>query len=116
MFPSLSLFLQLIYSCLLLALALCHASVIPATAGVALPSVPVLPVPTSHQFVTRSYNGLYVPTTTTPAAWPTWSSYPGTYYKYSGGYPSYSYGYPYGYYGYPSYGYPNYGYSYKSVW
>ncbi|XP_017841674.1 uncharacterized protein LOC108599379 [Drosophila busckii] len=78
---------RLILCCVLLSLALCQASYIPATP------------PLSHQFVLRNYNGYYV-----PPAWPTVATYP-----------SYVYGYyPYNYnYNYNNYGY---GYGYKSVW
>ncbi|XP_020807564.1 protein encore [Drosophila serrata] len=92
--------------------------VIPAAVPGA-PGVPttVIPLATSHQFVTRNWNrNVYVPTTTTYS--------PTTYYKYSGGYPSYpqypvyhypytsTYQYTYPYY-YPTY---NYGYGYRGVW
>ncbi|XP_060653632.1 uncharacterized protein LOC132789564 [Drosophila nasuta] len=104
----------LLLCCLLLAVTLCRSSVIPTVPVAAPVPVPgVLPVPTSHQFVTRHYNGLYVPTTTTSTAWPAWSTYPTTYYKYGGGYPTYTYPYSYSYGYYPGY---NYGYGYKSSW
>ncbi|KAH8370946.1 hypothetical protein KR093_005609, partial [Drosophila rubida] len=104
--------LQLLVCCLLLAVTLCRASVIP-TVPVTAPVPAVLPVAGSHQFVARNYNGVYVPTTTTATAWPAWSSYPTTHYKYAGGYPSYTYPYSYSYGYYPGY---NYGYGYKSIW
>ncbi|KAH8368858.1 hypothetical protein KR200_010298, partial [Drosophila serrata] len=86
---------------------------VPGAPGV---STTVIPLATSHQFVTRNWNrNVYVPTTTYS---------PTTYYKYSGGYPSYpqypvyhypytsTYQYTYPYY-YPTY---NYGYGYRGVW
>ncbi|KAH8239438.1 hypothetical protein KR032_004411, partial [Drosophila birchii] len=114
---------------LLLVLALYQTSLATATTGV-IPALPaavpgaaaaavpatVVPLATSHQFVTRNWNrNVYVPTSTYP---------PTTYYKYSGGYPSYPqypvYNYPYAstyQYTYPYY-YPtyNYGYGYRGVW
>ncbi|KAH8296212.1 hypothetical protein KR054_003122, partial [Drosophila jambulina] len=110
---------------LLLALALSQASSATAAGGVIPAAVPgtaaVVPLATSHQFVTRNWNrNVFVPTTTTVAA----TYPPSTFYKYSGGYPSYpqypvyhypyasTYQYTYPYY-YPTY---NYGYGYRGVW
>ncbi|XP_017128446.1 uncharacterized protein LOC108146790 [Drosophila elegans] len=107
---------------LLLGLMLSSASIATATTGV-IPAVPaavpgVVPLATSHQFVTRNWIRPHV--TTTPVV----ATYPNTYYKYSGGYPAYpsypAYNYPYAttyQYTYPYY-YPtyNYGYGYKGVW
>ncbi|KAH8322885.1 hypothetical protein KR059_009973, partial [Drosophila kikkawai] len=111
---------------LLMVLALFQTSLATA-AGTVIPTIPaavpgaavpatVVPLATSHQFVTRNWNrNVYVPTATYP---------PSTYYKYSGGYPSYpqypvyhypytsTYQYTYPYY-YPTY---NYGYGYRGVW
>ncbi|XP_016977611.1 uncharacterized protein LOC108043416 [Drosophila rhopaloa] len=111
---------------LLLGLVLSNASIATATTGV-IPAVPsaipgVVPVATSHQFVTRNWNRPYVPLTTV-------ATYPNTYIKSSSGYPTYptyptynypAYNYPYAttyQYAYPYY-YPtyNYGYGYKGVW
>ncbi|KAH8364209.1 hypothetical protein KR084_003699, partial [Drosophila pseudotakahashii] len=107
---------------LLLGLVLSHASLATATTGVvpayhsAVPAaIPgVVPVATSHQFVTQNWNRVYVPPTTV-------ATYPNTYVKYSAGYPTYpTYNYPYAstyQYTYPYY-YPtyNYGFGYKGVW
>ncbi|XP_039489473.1 uncharacterized protein LOC120450492 [Drosophila santomea] len=109
---------------LLLGLVLSHASLATAANGV-IPTYPatypvpaaiprLVPVATSHQFVTRNWNRVLVPPTTV-------TTYPNTYVKYSGGYPAYpAYHYPYAStypYNYPYY-YPTYnvGYGYKGVW
>ncbi|XP_017080299.1 uncharacterized protein LOC108114056 [Drosophila eugracilis] len=114
--------LSTMLSYFLLGLVLSHTSIATATSGV-IPTYPsavpaalpaVVPVATSHQFVTRNWNRAYVPTTTV-------ATYPTTYYKYGGGYPAYpAYSYPYAptyQYTYPYY-YPtyNYVYGYKGVW